>query len=187
MADRNFNSKITRDVRNRPMISDARLIWRNFAGAEKQFNPAGKRNVTLVLTEEMFAELEAEGYNVKRKAPRNPDEDELLTLELKVNYSPKTRDPRLILINSGGRTQLTADTVAALDFARFVKVDIVLNPYDWVMRENTPNEERGRSAYLEQGYFTIEENAFEAEYNQIPDAGGRRSDTQYEEPDLDRY
>jgi len=188
MAERNkLNSVLTRDPRGKPMIRDARIIWRNFAGAEKDYNPAGKRNVNLVLTEEMAEELtRVDGFNVKRKVARNPDEDDLLVLELKVNYSEKTRDPRLILINSGGRTQLDKDTVASLDFVRLVRVDLVLNPYPWTMNEGRPNETSGVAAYLEQGYFTIEENEFEAEYNQIPDAGGRRTDTEYDEPDQSR-
>lgn len=165
-------------ARRQPMIENARLIWRNFAGAEKQFNPAGKRNATLVLTEEIAVELEALGMNVKRRPPRDEGGEEMITLEVAVNYSESTRDPRLILITSRGRTQLDKDTVAALDFASLVKSDIVINPYSWSVNGNS-----GVKAYLEQGYFIIEENAFERRYAAIPDADGPRADTIETDPD----
>lgn len=168
----NDEMRVDFTARRQPMIENARLIWRNFAGAEKQFNPAGKRNVTLVLTEEVFAELEAIGLNVKRRPGRQEGDDDFLTLEVTVNYSSTTRDPRLLLITSRGRTLLDKDTVAALDFAVIAKADIVINPYHWEVNGNS-----GVKAYLEQGYFTIEENEFERRYADIPDADGPRTDT----------
>lgn len=159
------NSKLSFSNRNQPMIENAILLWRNFSGAAKTFTPEGKRTVNIVLNEEIFAELAKQGYNVKRKAPKEGREDDgdLLVLEAEARYSPTNRDPQIVMISPtrNSRTLLDATTVGALDFAVIANADVVLNPYKW-----GPNArgESGVKAYLEQAFITIEENAFEAKY-----------------------
>lgn len=174
--DRRVESKLTRSSRNQPMVEGAVLIWRNFSGAEKQFNEKGNRNVTLVLSEEMYNELGDEGYNVKAKPIRDNPNEMFYYLELKVKYSEGTRDPKLLLITSGGRTLLDGDTVGTLDFSRILQADIIINPFNYDI-----NGRKGVAAYLEQGYFTIEENDFDRKYAGVGDVGGPRTDTFEEE------
>lgn len=150
------------------LIEDARVIFRNFAGNETQFNPAGRRNFSLVLDEEMAGLLEAEGWNVKRKPPRPEYEGDegLIHLPIAVSFKGK-RPPRLVMISSRGRTILDEGTAELLDYAEYKLVDVIIRPYDWEV-----NGKKGRKAYLKTIYVTIKEDELELKYADVPDANG---------------
>jgi hypothetical protein len=146
------------------LLENARIIFRNFAGAEKTFNPAGRRNFSVVLDEDTAKQMEADGWNVKRRPPREDGDDELIHLQVTVSF--KGRPPRLAMITSRGRTMLDADSCELLDYAEFDQVDLILRPYDWEVSGKT-----GRKAYLKSGYFNIREDELELKYADVPDAG----------------
>lgn len=161
---------------NTVLIEDARIVFRNFAGVEKQFNPAGRRNFSVVLDPDTAKKMEADGWNIKRKSPRDEGDDELIHLPVTVHFGK--RPPRLIMITSRGRTVLDRDTVDLLDWAEFETVDIIVRPFDWEVNGNT-----GRKAYLKTMYATVRENALDLKYASVPDADQRPNEHPEEEDD----
>lgn len=158
------------------LLENVRIIFRNFAGEEKTFNPKGRRNFSVVLDEVTAKKMETDGWNVKRKPPREEGDDELIHLPVTVHFGK--RPPRLIMITSRGRTVLDEDTVDLLDWAEFEMVDIIIRPYDWDV-----SGKQGRKAYLKTIYATIKEDELELKYADVPDAGQRPSVPDHEEED----
>jgi hypothetical protein len=137
-------------------IEDARLIWRNFAGAQKTYNDPGKRNFHVILTEQMANEMRLDGWATKMKKPREEDGDPLY--HLKVTVSFKGRPPKIVLITAitGKRTILDEESCGLVDIK---KVDIILNQYPW-----TANGNEGIAAYLKTIFVIINEDELEIKY-----------------------
>lgn len=144
------------------MVEDARIIFRNFAGEEKQFNPAGERNFALVIDNSIAPAMMEDGWNIKYLKAREEGEEPQAMLKVKVSY--KRQPPKVILVSSKGRTTLPEDMVEMLDYIDIAKVDLIVNPswYDF-------NGRQGYSAYLKSIYVTILEDDLEKKYADIPE------------------
>lgn len=144
------------------MTEDARIIFRNFAGEEKQFNPAGERNFNLVIDNNVAEFMREDGWNVKYLKPREEGEDPQAILKVKVSY--KRKAPTVVLISSKGRTNLDEDLIDMLDYVDIEKVDLIVQPswYDF-------NGRQGYSAYLKSIFITILEDELEQKYKDIPE------------------
>lgn len=152
---------------NEITMEGVRIVFRNFAGEERKYNNAGDRNFAVVLTPEQAAEMEADGWNVKRRPPKEEGDDEFCFLKVTVSY--KGRPPRLIMItkSQNRRTTLDEDTAEMLDYAEYDNVDLIIRPYDWEVNGNT-----GRKAYLKLIYMTIHEDDLDLKYAHIREAEG---------------
>ena len=129
-------------------IDDARIIYRNFAGAASKFNREGDRNFSIVIPDQEMADaLVNEGWNVKIKAPREDGDVPFMTLPIKVKFND--RGPNVYLQTGNRMNRLDEDSIACLDQIDIVSVDLDVRPYDWVLYEGTKDEKRGRSAYLQ--------------------------------------
>ena len=129
-------------------IDDARIIYRNFAGAASKFNREGDRNFSIVIPDQEMADaLVNEGWNVKIKAPREDGDVPFMTLPVKVKFND--RGPNVYLQTGNRMNRLNEDSIACLDQIDIVSVDLDVRPYDWVLYEGTKDEKRGRSAYLQ--------------------------------------
>lgn len=129
-------------------IDDARIIYRNFAGAASKFNREGDRNFSIVIPDQEMADaLVNEGWNVKIKAPREDGDIPFMTLPVKVKFND--RGPNVYLQTGNRMNRLDEDSIACLDQIDIVSVDLDVRPYDWVLYEGTKDEKRGRSAYLQ--------------------------------------
>lgn len=135
----------------------ARLLFRNFAGEEKQFNPAGRRNFCVVIPDELVDPLLKDGWNVKTLQPR--EEGDAPTSILKVMVSYKARPPKVAMISSKGRTNLGEDEIELLDWADMSNVDLIVRPYNWEV-----GGKAGVSAYLQTMFVTIREDELELKY-----------------------
>lgn len=142
---------------------DTRMIFKNFRGEERQFNTKGDRNFNLVLTKEQADGLIGEGFNVKVRPPRDEDEDPQYLLAVSVSY--KIRPPKVMLITSRNKTDLTEETIGELDYAEIEYLDVTIRPYHWSM----PNGRSGVKAYLNSLYATLLEDEFADKYRDIPD------------------
>lgn len=138
-------------------IDEARIIYRNFAGAPSKFNREGDRNFAVVIEDQDIAEaLTEKGWNVKIKPPREEGDEPFMFLPVKVKFND--RGPKVYLQNSlGGRNRVTLDedTVGILDNVDIINVDLDIRPYDWDVQGKT-----GRTAYLQSICVTQEVDRF---------------------------
>lgn len=140
--------KLTFAPREILQIDDAKIIFRNFAGRGDKFNREGDRNFAVLIPEEDMANALVErGWNVKIKPPREEGDLPFMYLPVKMKFND--RGP-LVFLNTGGRqNRLDEESVSCLDSIDILSVDLDIRPYDWVIQEGTPNEKRGRTAYLQ--------------------------------------
>lgn len=153
-------------IKSTIVIENAHIGFRNFSGKEGQFNAAGKRNFCVFLELDIAKTLENDGWNVRWLTPKDENEDPQPYLQASVNYNHIP--PKIVMITSTGKTILDEDTVSILDWADIKEVDLILNPYNWVLHEGTKNEKRGVKAYVKAMYVTIAEDPFEAKYVDAP-------------------
>jgi hypothetical protein len=147
---------------NTVLMEGVRIIFRNFAGKEGQYNREGDRNFSVLLDEKVAAAMHEDGWNVKWLKPRSEEEGEEPQAYLPISVNFKGRPPRIVLITSRGRTNLDEDTVESLDWADIINVDLIVRPYEWVV-----NDKSGVKAYLQSLYVTIEEDPLEQKYAEL--------------------
>lgn len=146
------------------VIENAQIMFRNFAGVERQFNSEGDRNFCVFLDAGLADKLRKQGWNIKQLRSREEDEPPQDYMKVSVNYK-KGRPPRIVVVSSRGRTDWGMDEIEMLDYADLKQVDLVINPYNWEVGENT-----GIKAYLKNGFFTLNENELDLKYADVPDA-----------------
>lgn len=148
---------------NTVTMRNVRIIFRNFAGKEGQYNREGDRNFGVILPPDIAEAMLADGWNVKYLKPREDEEEEVETpwLSVSVNYE-KGKPPKIMLVTERGRTALDADTVEMLDWADIVNVDLIVRPYAWDVSGRS-----GIKAYLQTMFVKIEEDELEREYAEL--------------------
>ena len=123
-------------------IDDARIIFRNFAGAPSKFNREGGRNFALVIVNEDIAnKLISKGWNVKIKAPEEEGEAPFMYMTVKVRFNEY--GPTVYLKSGDKMVKLDEESVACLDSIDILSVDLDIRPYNWEVNGKT-----GRAAYL---------------------------------------
>lgn len=147
---------------NTVLMEGVRIVFRNFAGKEQQYNREGDRNFAVLLDDDVANAMAEDGWNVKWLKPRedaDEGEEETQQAYLQVSVNFKGRPPRIVMITSRGRTNLGEDEVEALDWADIQNVDLIVRPYEWAVQGKT-----GVKAYLQSLFVTIEEDALEQKY-----------------------
>lgn len=158
------------DPRDRLVIEDARMIFRNFAGKEGKYNAEGDRNFCILLEPEIAEQLEKDGWNVRALRAREEGDPDQPYIEVKVSY--KNRPPNIVMITSRGRTTLPEDMIEMLDWADIKTLDISINPYEWVVGGKT-----GVKAYLNSLFVTINEDYLDLKYAEIEEVPARAGRT----------
>jgi hypothetical protein len=152
------------------VMHDARIIFRNFAGKEGQFNREGDRNFAVLLDDpKLIKALEKDGWNVKYLKAREEGDEEQPYLQVSVNFDG--RPPKVAVITSRGRTHLGEREVEMLDWADIRTCDLIVRPYHWNVNGKT-----GIKAYLQSLFATIEEDELELKYadiDEVPSRSGR--------------
>jgi hypothetical protein len=149
--------------KNTVLMEGVRIIFRNFAGKEGQYNRAGDRNFGVILPNDVAEAMLADGWNVKYLKPREDDEEETETpwVSVSLNFD-KGRPPKVMLVTTRGRTAMDEDSIEMLDWADIVNVDLIVRPYTWEVNGRT-----GIKAYLQSMYVTIEEDELERKYAEM--------------------
>lgn len=140
------------------MIEDAKIIFRNFAGKEGQYNREGDRNFAVVLPPDIAKTMLEDGWNVRLLEAREEGDEDTPYISVAVNFN--NRPPRVVLLTSTTRTQLNEDSVEILDWADIRTADLIARGYDWNVNNKT-----GTKAYLQSLFVTIEEDALERKYS----------------------
>ena len=144
-------------------FENARILFKNFSGKEGKYNRKGDRNFSLALDEDRAVELGEEGWNVKYLSARDPEEKPQAIIQVAVRFGG--RPPRVVLITSKGKTNLTEDEVSILDWADISNIDLVIRGYEWEVNGNS-----GIKAYLKSIFVTLDEDELDLKYADVPDA-----------------
>lgn len=139
-------------------IENAKIFWTNFAGREKNNNPAGKRNFCVELPEDIVDQLKADGWNVKytRDSEEYGGPKPYIQVEVKYGEYP----PKIYKCTSKNKTLLTEDLVGDLDKDEIVNVDLYISPYHWSVRG-----ESGIKAYVDTMWVTVEDDDLADKYS----------------------
>ena len=146
--------------RNTVTIENAQLIFRNFAGAEGQFNAAGDREFSVILDEANAEKMAADGWNVRYRPAREEGDAPMPYLTVKVSF--KVRPPTVVMIAGDTRTKLTEESLETLDYAEIENADLIVTPYQWAVGAKT-----GIKAYLKSLYVTVAQDDLERKYAQL--------------------
>lgn len=148
------------------IIEDAKIIWKNFAGEEKQNNREGDRNFCVRIDDPEFAQvLAGDGWNIKHYTPRDGyDGDEFDYLQVAVKY--EKYPPEIIMVTKRNKVVMTESNVGILDSKRFTAADIIITPSYWEVNGKT-----GIKAYVQTMYVVVEENPFAAKYERFNGGG----------------
>lgn len=146
------------------VLEGRRILFRNFSGAEGQYNAKGKRNFNVLLEQAEAVAMANDGWNVKYLAAREEGEEDQPRLEVAINFGSRN-PPQVVLITTRGRTTLDESMVSLLDWADIINVDMIIRPYEWEVNGRT-----GVKAYLKSVYVTIREDALELKYGDVPEA-----------------
>lgn len=150
-------------------IENARIIYRNFAGAAKTFNAKGLRNFHVVIEPDQARELERDGWNIKWPKPRDDGEERNPTLKVAVRFD--NYPPHVVMLTKRGRTELDEESIGLLDSAEIENVDLRITGSFYEMEDGR----RGFKAYLSQLFVTISEKDLMAKYSDFSPAR-RRAD-----------
>jgi uncharacterized protein (DUF58 family) len=150
------------------LLEDCRIRFRNFSGLEGKFNAAGQRNFNVLLEDDVAQAMLADGWNVKWLQPKEEDDQPQAILKVKVKYpgaGSKGRPPNIVLITQRGKTPLDEGMVNILDWADIIHVDLIVRPSEYDV-----GGRQGISAYVKSLYVTIQEDALEQKYADVPDS-----------------
>jgi hypothetical protein len=142
-------------------IENATIIYRNFEGVAKQNNAIGLRNFCVVLPKDLAAILEKQGWNIKKRDPRDPEDDPQYFTQIKVAYD--NFPPHIVLISNGRQRLLVEADLKILDYAEIKQADIMINPYSWKV-----NGKQGVKGYLKSLYVTLADEDFGGKYSNVP-------------------
>jgi hypothetical protein len=152
-------------------LENVDLIFRNFSGEARKFNPAGQRNFCIKLPDDIAEQMTRDGWTtIKHLAPKEEGDTEQAFIKVKVNYA-SGRPPRATLVTSRNKTMLGEREVDMLDVAEAKQVDVIITPY---RREDPDTGEVTVSAYLKSIYFILEEDELDIKYAGVPDTIERR-------------
>ena len=148
------------DRTKRLTVENAEILYSNFSGMERQNNPAGNRNFCLVVPTDIVEELKADGWNVKPKKMRDPDDDPVYFIQVAIGFNNPKYPVRIVVSTENGENQMSLDesTINCLDWAEIVEVKkVVVNPRVWI---NAMGEEKIK-AYLRTLKVVIDDEDYE--------------------------
>jgi hypothetical protein len=142
-------------------VDNAKVIFRNFSGAEGKFNPAGNRNFCIFLPEDVAKNMEKDGWNVRWLTSEDNPPQAIITVKLNFGNYP----PNIFLVSDGNMSKLSEENINVLDFAEFQQVDLIIRGYSWSVQGKS-----GIKAYLKTGYFVLVVDELAKKYSKVIDS-----------------
>jgi hypothetical protein len=149
-------------------IENASIGFRNFRGEPDKYNRNGKRSFCVFLDPEQADALEREGWNIKRRKPREDYPDEVPAPYMNVEVKYGKFPPVIHLISGDSQELLDEGTVGLLDSSEIENIDLVITPYQWTMDDGSS----GIKAYLKSAWVTLAMDPFASKYARSPMNGG---------------
>lgn len=134
--------------------------FRNFTGRVGKYNLTGERHFAVQIDDVTAEQMARDKWNVKTLKALEEGEPDTYFIEVAVSY--KGRPPRIVVMSSKGRQNLTEKEVEILDWANYDVADMIIRPYNWHVQDNS-----GIKGYLQALYVTITEDALELKYAEI--------------------
>ena len=148
---------------NNITIEGARLLFRNFAGREGDYNPKGRRNFCVILDPDLARILEKDGWNIRWTKPRDDYDDPAPYMQVAVAFD--LWPPTVVMITSRGKTKLDEESVSELDYADIETVDLIIRGSNW----KRPDGTKGIKGYLKSLYATLVKDELEEKYHNTPE------------------
>lgn len=140
-------------------VENAKIMFTNFRGEKSRYNPTGMKNFCVVIEDPQQAQQLAEdGWNVRILAPREEGDKPKHYINVTVRFD--ILPPKVVLVTRKNKTPLNDETIATLDHAEIVNIDLTIRPRIW-------HDDDGNTkvkAYLKTMYVTIEEDEFADKY-----------------------
>ena len=157
-------------------LTNKDILFRNFAGVEKQYNNAGDRNFCVRLDEQIANELASMDIPVKILEPRDEDGEPLRFIKIKIKDFSKLYSANvgqhwpddMSLAERKEKQKLSEASYYSLDDANIQTALITVSIYRWT-RGTGANKNSGTSLALSEGFFKVEPNELEAQFFGIPD------------------
>lgn len=154
------------------MVDDAQIIFRNFRGIDRGYNPKHEKSFSLLVSPERFDidAMKADGWNLKQLKPREGYEDEPINYHLPVTVRWDNFPPIIYLVTKVDdgkhrRTRLDEETSFMIDTAEIASVKLEIShgkTYDFQGKV-------GIKAYLKKMYIELVEDRFEEAYDFVDD------------------
>jgi hypothetical protein len=145
------------------LMEDARIVFRNFAGKEGQYNREGDRNFCVILPPDLAEAMAVDGWNIKQLRSREEGVPGDFYIQVSVGF--KGRPPTLVIISSAGRVDLGQHEAELLDWVDIKQADLIINPYHWNV-----NGKSGIKAYVKSLFIIINEDFLQLKYADVPQA-----------------
>lgn len=172
MANRNQNTRSDFDKTDNLVIENAEIIFRNFRGIDRGYNPKHEKSFSLLIKPERFEveSMKADGWNLKPLKQREGYEDEPVNYHLPVTVRFDNFPPRIYLVtkvSSEGekpryrKTLLDEESAFMIDTAEIANVNVEIShgrTYEF-------NGKVGIKAYLKTMYIELVEDRFDALYD----------------------
>ena len=152
------------------MLEGVQITYRNFAGTIGEFNPGGARTFSVELHDLAQAQaIEALGWKVRYPKPREDGGENRFVahMPVTVKYHPKLAPPRIVMLTSRGQTKMAEEDIDVLDFMNIKSCDMFLRPFHWKLKSGG----EGVKNMLASLYLTIQEDALELKYADVPEIG----------------
>lgn len=154
------------------VVEGAEIIFRNFRGLDRGYNPKHEKSFSLLVKPERFniEEMRKDGWNLKPLKPREGYEDEPTNFHLPVTVRFDNFPPKIYLVtkvsNDGEKpryrkTLLDEETAFMIDTAEIMNVNVEIShgkTYDF-------NGKVGIKAYLRTMYIELVEDRFDDMYD----------------------
>lgn len=154
------------------VIENADIIFRNFRGIDRGYNPKHEKSFSLLVKEDRFDinAMKKDGWNLKALKPREGYENEPVNYHLPVTVRWDNFPPRIYLVTKVSRddekpryrkTMLDEETSFMIDTAEIANVNVEIShgrTYDF-------NGKVGIKAYLKTMYIELVEDRFDGLYD----------------------